>query len=309
MTNERKVKMSKARILVTGSTGKTGSAVVEQLLERDYPVRALVRVRDERSERLEELGAEVVLGDFLDLQSIRAAVQGVKRVYFVYPPQGARLVEATGIMAVAARDAGVEALINMSQISARQDSQSPLARHHWLSENIFDWANIGAVHIRPGFFAEMLYLLGAATIATEGKLYLPYGDERHAPVAVADIARVVVGLLADPAPYAAKRLVLTGPKNMKVAEMAEVLTEELGRPVEYVDIPGEAWGQILGDVAGMPPFLVTHLKAVAEDHKNGIFSAETDVVEHIGGQPPQSLAAFIRENRELFGVAQQESRA
>ncbi|MBW1876638.1 MAG: SDR family NAD(P)-dependent oxidoreductase [Deltaproteobacteria bacterium] len=59
-----------------------------------------------------------------------------------------------------------------------------------------------------------------------------------------------------------------------MAEMAEVLTEELGRPVEYVDIPGEAWGQILGDVAGMPPFLVTHLKAVAEDHKNGIFSAE-----------------------------------
>ena len=118
--------------------------------------------------------------------------------------------------------------INMSQISARQDSQSPLACRHWLSENIFDWANIGAVHIRP---------------------------------------------------------------------------------VEYVDIPGEAWGQILGDLAGMPPFLVTHLKAVAEDHKNGIFSAETDLVEHIGGQPPQSLAAFIRENRELFGIAQQESRA
>jgi len=120
--------MSKVRILVTGSTGKTGSAVVEQLLERDYPVRALVRVRDERSEHLQELGAEVVLGDFLDLQSIRAAVQEVKRVYFVYPPQGGQLVEATGIMAVAARDAGVEALVNMSQISARQDSQSPLAR-------------------------------------------------------------------------------------------------------------------------------------------------------------------------------------
>ncbi|MGB3049645.1 MAG: NmrA family NAD(P)-binding protein [Polyangiales bacterium] len=296
--------MSKPKILVTGSTGKTGAAVVEQLLERDYPVKALVRVHDGRSERLEQLGAEVVLGDFLDLRSIRAAVQGVKRVYFVYPPQGHQLVEATAIMAVAARDAGVEAVVNMSQISAREDSQSPLARHHWLSENIFDWANVGAVHIRPTFFAEMLYLFGAATVAKEGKLYLPYGDERHAPVAAADIARVVVGLLADPAPHLAERLVVTGPKNMTVAEMAEVLTEEIGRPVEYVDIPGEAWGQILGDAVGLPPFLVAHLKAVAEDHKNGIFSAETDVVERIGGQPPQSLAAFIRENRALFGAAQ-----
>jgi NAD(P)H dehydrogenase (quinone) len=301
--------MSKLKILVTGSTGKTGAAVVEQLLERDYPVRALVRVHDERSERLEQLGAEVVLGDFLDLQSIRAAVQGVERVYFVYPPQGDRLVEATGIMAVAARDAGVEALVNMSQISARQDSQSPLARHHWLSENIFDWANVGAVHIRPTFFAEMLYLFGAATIAKEGKLYLPFGDERHAPVAAADIARVVVGLLSDPAPHLGERIVVTGPKNLKVAEMAQVLTEELGSPVEYVDIPGEAWGQILGGAVGMPPFLVTHLKAVAEDHKNGIFSAETNVVERIGGQPPQSLAAFIREHRAEFSAAQQESRA
>jgi uncharacterized protein YbjT (DUF2867 family) len=266
-------------------------------------------VRDERSERLEQLGAEVVLGDFLDLQSIRAAVQGVTRVYFVYPPQGDQLVEATAIMAVAARDGGVEALVNMSQISAREDSQSPLARHHWLSENIFDWANVGAVHIRPTFFAEMLHILGGSTIAKEGKLYLPYGDERHAPVAAADIARVAVGLLADPAPHVAKRLVLTGPKNMKMAEMAEVLTEELGRPVEYLDIPGEVWGKILTDAVGAPTFLVTHLKAVAEDHKNGIFSAETDLVERIGGQPPQSLAAFIRENRALFGVARQENQA
>jgi len=299
--------MSKPKILVTGSTGKTGAAVVEQLLERDYPVRALARVRDERSERLERLGAEVVLGDFVDLQSIRDAVRGVKRVYFVYPPHDG-LVEATSIMAVAARDAGVEAIVNMSQISARQDSQSPLARHHWLSENIFDWANVGAVHIRPSFFAEMLYLLGGATIAKEGKLYLPYGDERHAPVAAADIARVVVGILTDPAPYEGERLVLTGPKNMTVAEMVEVLSEELGRSVEYVDIPGEAWGQILAGAVGMPQFLVTHLRAVAEDHQNGIFNAETDVVERIGGQPPQSLAAFIRENRALFGGAQQADR-
>ncbi len=291
--------MSKSKVLVTGATGKTGAAVVEQLLERDYPVRALVRVHDARSEHLERLGAEVVLGELLDLKSIRDAVRGVKRVYFVYPPHS-QLIEATAIMAVAAREAGVEAVVNMSQISARRDSQSPLARHHWLSEHILDWAGVGAVHIRPTFFAEMLHIFGGVTIPEEGKLYLPYGDERHAPVAAADIARVVVGLLGDPEPHIGERLVVTGPDNMRVDEMATVLTKELGRPVEYVDIPGEAWGQILGDATDMSPFLITHLKAVAEDHKNGIFSAETDVVERIGGQPPQSLASFIREHRAQF---------
>ena len=295
-------KPQKPQVLVTAATGKTGAPVVEQLLERGFPVRALVRVLDERSHQLEQLGAEVVLGDFHDLESIREAVRGAKRVYFCYPPQSDRLVEATTIAAVAARDAGVEALVNMSQVSAREESQSPLARHHWLSERIFDWADIGAVHIRPTFFAEMLYILGASSIATEGKLYLPYGKERHAPVAAADIARVVVGILADPSLHVGERYVVTGPRNMTIAEMAEVLTQELGRAVDYVDLPIEDWGRVLTDSVGLPEFLVTHLKGVAQDHKDGVFSAQTDVVQRIGGRAPQSLNAFIHSNRELFDV-------
>ena len=294
--------MSKSLILVTGATGKTGSAVARQLLNLGYPVRATVRKRDQRADALESLGAEVVVADFHDLSSMRDALQDVGRVYFVYPPQGDRLIEATTIAATAALDAGVRGFVNMSQISAREDSDSPLARHHWLSEGILDRAEVGAIHIRPTFFAEMLPLFGAQTIAAQGKLYLPYGDERHAPVAASDIARVVVGLLTDPEPHIGVRYVLTGPKNLTVAEMASVLSEELGTTVEYVDLPVDTWGEVISGVQGMNEFLVTHLKAVAVDHQNGIFSGETDTVERIGGQPPQSLPEFIRENIDAFGV-------
>ncbi len=140
--------MAKPLILVTGATGKTGTPVVEELLEREFPVRALARRRDDRSERLETLGAEVVLGDLLDLDSLRAAMKGVKRVYFCYPARSDGLLEATTNIAVAARDERSEALVNMSQISAREKSASPVGRLHWLSENILDWANIGVSHVR-----------------------------------------------------------------------------------------------------------------------------------------------------------------
>ncbi len=290
------------RILVTDAAGKTGAEVVEQLRERGFPVRALVRRRDERSARLEELGAEVTVGDLLDLESMRTAMQGVKRVYFVYPPQGELLVEATTIVAVAARDAGVDALVNMSQISAREESKSPLARQHWLSERVLDWADVGAVHLRPTFFAENLVMFGAATIASQGKLYLPYGAEKHAPVAAADIARVASSILADPTLHVGERYVVTGPRNLSLAEMAGVLSRELGRPVDYVDLPVEAWGEVLAKVDGMTDSLATHLKEVAVDHQNGIFRGETDVVERIGGQTPQALDAFIREHRTVFGA-------
>jgi NAD(P)H dehydrogenase (quinone) len=293
-------KSNKPQILVTGAAGKTGAAVVEQMLQRGFPVRASVHRSDERASRLELLGAEVLVGDMLDLKSMRAAMQGVKRVYFVYPPQGELLVEATSIVAVAARDAGVEALVNMSQISAREDSNSPLARQHWLSENIFDWADIGAVHLRPTFFAENLMILGAASIASQGKLYLPYGTEKHAPVVAADIARVASGILADPALHVGERYVVTGPRNLSLTEMAGVLSQELDRPVEYVDLPVGAWGEVLAGVDGVTDSLVAHLKAVAVDHQDGLFRGETDVVERIGGQPPQTLDTFIHKHRAVF---------
>lgn len=292
----------KPLVLVTGATGKTGAPVVEQLLERGYPVRALVHRNDERSERLEALGAEVVQGDFLDLAAVRSAMAGVKRVYFCYPPLPG-LLEATANVALAARDEGVEAVVNMSQISAREGAGSPLARQHWLSERILDWAGVGASHVNPTFFAEDLYLFTGDSIPAEGKMYLPFGEGRHAPVAAEDIASVVVGILEDPKPHVGARYIVTGPKNMSVAEMAEVLSDELGKAVEYVNLPLDQWREALVARPEFPEFLANHLVHVAKDHQDGVFSAETDVVEKVGGREPQSLQQFVRANRTKF-VAQ-----
>ena len=290
---------NKPLVLVTGSTGKTGAPVVEELLKRGYAVRALVHRKDARSERLQALEAEVIQGDFLDLASIRSAMAGVKRVYFCYPPLPG-LLEATANVAVAARDADVEGLVNMSQISARERAGSPLARQHWLSERIFDWANVGASHVTPTFFAEDLYLFTGPSIASEGKMYLPFGEGRHAPVAAGDIARVVVGILEDPKPHTGKRYVVTGPTDMSVRQMAGILSAELGKAVEYVDIPLDQWRQALVARPDFPEFLANHLAHVAKDHQDGVFSAETDVVERVGGQKPQSLQQFVRANRARF---------
>jgi NAD(P)H dehydrogenase (quinone) len=293
------IKMPKPLILVTGATGKTGSPVVEQLIERGYPVRALVRKLDERSNHLSELGAEVVQGDFLDLPSIEAAIKGVKRVYFCHPLTE-KLLEATMNVAIAAKREGIEGLVNMSQVSAREVAQSPLAYNHWQSEQIFDWANIGASHINPTFFAEDLYLFTGRSIAAEAKMYLPFGEGMHAPVAAQDIARVVVGILDDPKSHVGQRYVVTGSKNMNMVEVAEVMSKELGKTIEYVDLPLENWRQALIEQPGFTEYLANHLVHVAKDHQDGIFSAQNDVVERIGGQPPQSVEDFIRANIDKF---------
>src|SRR5205085_4470483 len=125
--------MSQGTVLVTGATGNTGGATVEELLARGRHVRALAHREDARSKRLQELGAEVVFGDFLDLDAIRAAVQGVQRAYFCYPIRPG-IIQATAYFAQAAKEAGIDGVVNMSQVCAREDAKSHAMWDHWGAE-------------------------------------------------------------------------------------------------------------------------------------------------------------------------------
>ena len=151
--------MSETRFLITGATGATGGATATQLLQKGRNVRALVHREDERSEDLRKRGAEVFVGDLLDFDGVRQALRGVNRAYFVYPIRPG-LVQATTQFAQSAIESDVEAIVNMSQASARSDAKSHAARDHWLAERVFDWSGLNVTHIRPTYFAEwLLYLV------------------------------------------------------------------------------------------------------------------------------------------------------
>src|SRR5438132_13740634 len=99
--------MTQNRFLVTGATGDTGGYTVEQLLERGHAVRALAHREDDRSIRLEKMGAEVVIGDFLKFNDVRALIRVVRDAYFCYPIRPG-IVQATANFDQAAKDAGLD---------------------------------------------------------------------------------------------------------------------------------------------------------------------------------------------------------
>jgi NAD(P)H dehydrogenase (quinone) len=295
---------SSTRFLIVGaggSHGATGNHVARQLLARGMPVRAFVRQADGRADELRDIGAEIAVGDIRDYEAVRAALDGVQRAYFTYPVADGLLL-ATATFAAAGKQTGLQSVVNMSQITARPDHRSPAARQHWLAERVLDWSGIGVTHLRPTFFLENLFNIAAPTVATEANICLPYGQGRHAPVGGADVARVAVGILTDPAAHLGKTYVPTGPASLSMDEQASVFTRVLGRPVGYVDIPVERWRQTLSQVDIMTPWLIEHLSRVAESHQHGEFDSVTDVVETIGGVLPQSLEAFIRQHQTVFGL-------
>jgi len=143
--------MQDRMVLVTGASGgrqgKTGRHVCEMLLARGIAVRAFVHRIDERSDHLRGLGAEIFEGDLLDIRSVQRAAQGASSIYFAYPVQDG-LLDATATMALAAREAGVSRLINLVMLQSSPDAPTPRMRQNYLSEQVFDWAAIGAVHVQ-----------------------------------------------------------------------------------------------------------------------------------------------------------------
>jgi NAD(P)H dehydrogenase (quinone) len=285
-------------LLVTGAAGRTGGSAAKLLLERGHRVRALVHRFDDRAALLRDSGAEIVVGDLHDIDTVREAADGVRAAYFVYPISPG-LLEATTTFAEAAEDAGVSAIVNMSQISARRGAASDAARIHWLGERILDWSPVAATHLRPTYFAEWFTVFRAEEIRDEGVMRLPFGDGRHAPITAEDQGRVIAGIMENPAEHAGQIYPLFGAEEMNHYQIAEAISEVLGRPVRYeaTDIP--AW--IDGIKAlGYPDFLGQHLANVAVDYQGGIFAGTNDLVERIGGKKPTTVQEFIADHLAEF---------
>src|ERR1044071_725320 len=144
------------RILVTGAAGRIGGigrTVTGLLLKQGKSVRAMVRNEDERAQALRHMGAEVVTGDLLDLDSMHRAIAGCERMYFGMSVADAYLAATVNAAAVA-KYHGVKAFINMSQMTVSQMSitettTSPQQKLHWLAEQALNWSGLPGVHGRP----------------------------------------------------------------------------------------------------------------------------------------------------------------
>src|SRR5258705_4344960 len=311
----RRRKMAQTKFLITGATGDTGGYTVRHLLEKNHAVRVLAHRPDERSEQLQKLGAEVVFGDFLDFDLVRSALNGVQRAYFCYPINPG-LVQATAQFAQAAKEAGVEVIVNMSMISARSDATSKAARQQWLSERVFDWSGVPAVHLRPTLFAQ--WLLYLAPMIREGRMLAPFNTTgRHGPVAAEDQARLIVGILQHPAAHLGKTYPLFSPIELTHPEIAAIISRVIGKEVRYQQVPIEQFFEIVssrpkgpgqntamamyGDPAaltgGSPKtFLMQHLREGAMDHSTGILAGTNNYIAEISGRQPMTIEGFVNRH-------------
>jgi uncharacterized protein YbjT (DUF2867 family) len=294
-------------ILVTGAAGQLGGVgrtVSGLLLDRGLPVRAMVRRDDDRAEALRAAGAEVVLGDLLEPGDVYRIVSGCRRVYFGMSVSAGYL-EATVIMAAVARELGVSALVNMSQMTVSQMSiqnttPSHQQRQQWLGEQALAWSGLPVVTIRPTMFLESFLPLTAAAVRERGRIELPFGSGKTSPVAAADVARVIAAVLADPGPHIGRIYELTGPRSQDMHGVAQEFSDALHREVTYSDIPPGDWEEGLKK-QGLPEHVAQHLVTMGELHRAGRYDRLSDGVERVTGSPAMSVREFVSLHADEFG--------
>jgi uncharacterized protein YbjT (DUF2867 family) len=295
-----------------GTQGSTGRLVASLLLKQGIPVRALVHKLDSRSDQLRRQGAEVVAGDLLNPAAVQAALRNVKRAYFTYPVADG-LLEAVTIFATAARYAGLELVVNNSQFQGRPDDpafrdlqHAPSFRNlqHRLADRIFDWAQVGAVHLQAPPYYENVGALVSRSVAEQNTVFLPWGEDTTVIplVGAEDVSHVAAGLLGNPgAPSQSVYPLISETPTVK--EMIDALGRAIGRPIRYVAITDEQWANAVKE--RINPHALDHLSHLWQYFRRGEerFHA-THSIRVVTGRDPLTLEDFFRTNAEAIGAGQ-----
>ena len=196
----------------------------------------------------------------------------------------AAYLEATIDTAAVARNHGVEAFVNISQMTVTQMSISETtdspgsSKLHWLAEQALSWSGLpvidGAANkssSRASFFYSPLPACWASD-----ELALPMGGGKTSPISAVDVARAVAAILDDPAPHIGQIYDLTGPESADLDHYARVFSEALGGPIRYRDVPFPGWSEGLRQ-AGLPEHLVNHLSAM-KLNRQGRYDRMTDTM-------------------------------
>jgi uncharacterized protein YbjT (DUF2867 family) len=304
-------------ILVTGAAGgqqgSTGRVIATLLLEEGLPVRAFVHKLDHRSDDLRQKGAEIIEGDLLNPASVQSAMRDAERAYFTYPVAEG-LLEATTIFATSARDAGLELVVNNSQFQGTPDDplfrdlqRTPSFRNlqHRLADRIFDWAQIGVVHIQAPPYYENIRALVSRSVTEQNAAFLPWGDgDAVIPLTSAeDVARVAATLLAASNAPSEKVYPLVS-ETLTVRQIVEALGKAIGRPIRYVPITDEQWADAVKE--RINPHALDHLTHLWQYFRNSKARRQaTNAIREVTGRNPQSLEEFFRENVKFFGAVVQ----
>lgn len=234
--------------VVTGATGRTGSAAAKTLLHAGKRVRVVVRDKP-KGEMWAALGAEVAVADFSDRSALCKAFAGANGAYIVSPPQYSsenlysQAESMAHSIAEAARVAKLPKLVALSSIGAEQIAGTGwIAMNRMLEESLRD-TGLDVTFLRAAYFMENWEALVKMAVQ-QRKLFsfLSPLNQKFPMIATADIGRIAAEALCEN--WEGVRIVdLEGPARYSPHDIAKYLSLKFGGAIPSASIAESDWGQ------------------------------------------------------------------
>lgn len=281
-------------ILITGATGNNGTEIVKNLSAQGVPLRAMVH----RAPGKDSLppGVEIALADFDDAGSLRSALEGIQKAFLV-TPSSEKVEEQQLRFVKLADEAGVKHVVYLSQLHAAPDSPVRFLRYHAKVEEALLDSGMKFTNLRPNLYMQGL-LLFKDMIIEKGQIAAPIAGARISLVDVRDIADVAAAALTQPG-HEQKTYDITGSEALTHSEIADALSEALGKRITFVDISESAMREALLSYH-MPEWQADGLVEDYAHYKRGEAASVSSVVKDVTSHPPRDIAAFARDFRSYF---------
>ena len=300
--------MGDKTVLVTGATGTVSTALLGALQGTPgLKLRALVRdPAGTKAQALQKDGVEIVAGDLEEPDTLGEAFDGVDILWLLTPASA--LEPSMGSNAVtSARRAKVGHIVRNSAIKAGHDAPNRNGRLHALVEESVKASGIPWTILRPHYYMQNL-LSSAASVASDGMLYMNMGQGRVGMIDGRDVGVFAAKVIEHPEQHAGKTYAPTGPELTTMAEAAETLSSVLGKRVNYVALPQDAAQQaMLG--FGLSRWFVGNVVDYGRVYSEGWGDFTTNDFNEITGQDAHSFKQFASDFAPAFGGSPVAARA
>jgi uncharacterized protein YbjT (DUF2867 family) len=285
-------------ILVTGATGTLGSEIVKQLSAKGETIKAAARSANDNS--FENLnGVQVVQLDYNKPATLAAAFEGVDKLFLLTPFQS-NMVDLTSNLVSEAKNAKVIYIVKQSAMGADAEPGITPSRLHRQAERIIEESGIPFTFLRPNFFMQNFVNFYSHSIKTQGAFYAPAGDAKVSFVDIRDIAAVAVqSLITNDGKHKGKTYDITGGEALSYGQAAEILSKEVGKKVNYINVSDEDARKGMKDI-GMDEWTINSLIELFEITRAGYASTISPTVEQITGKKPISFSQFADDYEGAF---------
>jgi len=282
-------------MLITGSTGHFGGAVIEFLLQKTDAgsIAALAR-NESKAEELKDKGIDVRIGDYDDYNSLVKALEGIEKLLFVSGSDVFNREQQHKNMVNAAKEAGVQHIIYTSFERKTESGDGPLgivAKAHIETDRHIKDSGLTYTILRNNLYADGLPMFFGENVLENG-IYLPAGDGKGAFAVRREMAEVAANVVAGEG-HENKEYNVSNTRNYSMNDLASILSDISGREVKY-NSPSVDEYKTTTNKAGVPDEAVKFTVMFCEAIKQGEFETSHSDMSTLLGRKPMSMKEFFQ---------------